>query len=75
VGVGDNAGGRCARGLTLWIFWQNLDQLKIYGAQANTIVDNAGVIQIFGARNRPMAKDLSDIVGSVTARRSFGHVA
>ena len=54
-------------GLTLWTFWQNVDQLKIYGAQANTILDNAGVIQIFGARNKRMAKDLADIVGNFTA--------
>jgi len=59
-------------GLTLWTFFQNIDQLKIYGAQANTIVDNAGVIQIFGARNKRMAKDLSDIVGSVTAEEILG---
>jgi type IV secretion system protein VirD4 len=31
-------------GLTLWSFWQNPDQLKIYGPQANTLVDNAGVL-------------------------------
>jgi type IV secretion system protein VirD4 len=59
-------------GLTLWTFWQNVDQLKIYGAQANTIVDNAGVIQIFGARNKRMAKDLSEIVGSITAEEILG---
>ena len=37
-------------GLTLWSFWQNAAQLKIYGEQANTLTDNAGVIQIFGVR-------------------------
>ena len=45
-------------GLTLWSFWQNPDQMKIYGTQANTLVDNAGVIQVFGARNRRLAQDL-----------------
>ena len=45
-------------GLTLWSFWQNVAQLQIYGAQANTLVDNAAVIQMFGARNRRMAQDL-----------------
>ena len=29
-------------------------------------MDNAGVIQIFGARNRRMAQDLANIVGDVT---------
>jgi type IV secretion system protein VirD4 len=51
-------------GLTLWTFWQNAAQLQIYGAQANTLVDNAGVIQAFGARNRRMAQDLANLVGS-----------
>ena len=54
-------------GFTLWTFWQNVDQLKVYGAQANTIVDNAGVIQIFGVRNKRMAQDLADIVGNISA--------
>jgi type IV secretion system protein VirD4 len=54
-------------GLTLWTFWQNADQLQIYGAQANTIVDNAGVIQAFGARNRRMAQDLANLIGNVGA--------
>ncbi|HLV88422.1 MAG TPA: type IV secretory system conjugative DNA transfer family protein [Candidatus Sulfotelmatobacter sp.] len=59
-------------GLTLWTFWQNVDQLRIYGSQANTILDNAGVIQIFGARNKRMAKDLSDIVGNLSPDEILG---
>jgi len=54
-------------GLTLWTFWQNLAQLQIYGSQANTLVDNAGVIQIFGARNLRMAQDLANMIGGVSA--------
>ena len=54
-------------GFTLWTFFQNIDQLKVYGEQANTIVDNAGVIQIFGATNKRMAQDLANIVGNVSA--------
>jgi type IV secretion system protein VirD4 len=54
-------------GLTLWSFWQNIAQLQIYGSQANTIVDNAGVVQVFGARNQRMAQDLANIIGGVTA--------
>jgi type IV secretion system protein VirD4 len=53
-------------GLTLWTFWQNAAQLQIYGAQANTLVDNAGVIQAFGARNLRMAQDFANLVGSVS---------
>lgn len=53
-------------GLTLWTFWQNAAQLQIYGSQANTLVDNAGVIQVFGARNRRMAQDFANLVGGIT---------
>lgn len=54
-------------GLTLWTFWQNVAQLQIYGSQANTLVDNAGVIQAFGARNKRMAQDFANIIGGVSA--------
>ena len=53
-------------GFTLWTFWQNAAQLNIYGSQANTLIDNAGVIQAFGARNRRMAQDFANLVGSVS---------
>lgn len=53
-------------GLTLWTFWQNAAQLSIYGAQANTLVDNAGVIQIFGARNHRMAQDIANLIGGIS---------
>jgi type IV secretion system protein VirD4 len=54
-------------GLTLWTLWQNVAQLQVYGTQANTLVDNAGVIQVFGARNLRMAQDLANIIGGVSA--------
>lgn len=38
-----------------------------YSGQANTLIDNAGVIQAFGARNLRMAQDLADIVGGISA--------
>ena len=56
-------------GLTLWSFWQNVSQLQIYGSQANTLVDNAGVLQIFGAKNHRMAQDLANIIGGVSAEQ------
>jgi type IV secretion system protein VirD4 len=59
-------------GLTLWTFWQNAAQLQIYGSQANTLVDNAGVIQTFGARNRRMAQDFANLVGGVAADDIMG---
>jgi TraM recognition site of TraD and TraG len=52
-------------GLTLWSFWQNPSQLEIYGHQARTIVDNAGVLQLFGARNWRVAQDFAALVGGV----------
>ncbi|MGH9423293.1 MAG: type IV secretory system conjugative DNA transfer family protein, partial [Thermoanaerobaculia bacterium] len=54
-------------GLTVWSFWQNVAQLQLYAEQANTLVDNAGVIQVFGARNRRMAQDFANIIGGVSA--------
>jgi type IV secretory pathway TraG/TraD family ATPase VirD4 len=51
-----------AGGLTVWTFWQNAAQLQIYGPQANTLLDNAGVVQIFGNRNDPMAQDLANVM-------------
>jgi type IV secretion system protein VirD4 len=54
-------------GLTLWTFWQNAAQLQIYGTQANTLTDNAGVIQIFGVRNYRMAQDLANVIGGISA--------
>ena len=59
-------------GLTLWSFWQNAAQLQIYGAQANTLIDNAGVIQVFGARNRRMAQDFANLVGGVSPDEIMG---
>jgi hypothetical protein len=54
-------------GLTLWTFWQNAGQMQIYGSQANTLVDNAAVIQAFGVRNRRMAVDFANLIGNVSA--------
>jgi type IV secretion system protein VirD4 len=48
-------------------FLANAAQLSIYGAQANTLVDNAGVLQIFGARNNRMAQEFANLVGDVSA--------
>jgi type IV secretion system protein VirD4 len=53
-------------GLTLWTFWQNAGQMQIYGPQANTLIDNAGVVQAFGARNRRMAEEFVNLVGGVS---------
>jgi type IV secretion system protein VirD4 len=59
-------------GLTLWTFWQNAAQLQIYGAQANTLVDNAGVIQAFGPRNLRMAQDFANLIGGIAPHEIMG---
>jgi type IV secretion system protein VirD4 len=56
-------------GVTLWTFWQNTAQLALYKEQANTLIDNAGVIQTFGAKNQRMAQDFANIVGGVSAEQ------
>ena len=56
-------------GFTLWSFWQNASQRQLYGSQANTLVGNAGVLQIFGAKNHRMAQDLANIIGGVSAEQ------
>jgi len=61
-----------AGGLTVWSFWQNAAQLQIYGTQANTLIDNAGVIQIFGIRNYRMAQDLANVIGGISADALLG---
>jgi type IV secretion system protein VirD4 len=61
-----------AAGLTVWSFWQNADQLSIYGKQGNTLIDNAGVIQIFGIRNYRMAQDLASLIGGISADALLG---
>jgi type IV secretion system protein VirD4 len=61
-----------AGGLTVWTFWQNAAQLQIYGSQANTLLDNAGVVQIFGIRNYRMAQDLANVIGGISADALLG---
>jgi hypothetical protein len=43
-------------GLTVWTFWQNAAQLQIYGTQANTLLDNAGVVQSRSRLHPPLLK-------------------
>jgi len=53
-------------GLTLWCFFQNAAQLSIYGPQANTLVDNGGIVQVFGVKNHRMAQDLASLLGGIS---------
>lgn len=54
-------------GLQLWTFWQNPAQMEVYGAAARTIVDNAGVVQLLGARNHRMAQEFATLTGGISA--------
>lgn len=52
-------------GLRLWSFWQAASQLEIYGPHAKSIIDNAGVVQIFGLRNHRAAAETAALVGGI----------
>ncbi len=53
-------------GLTLWCFFQNPGQTSIYGPDAQTLIDNAGVIQVFGTKNHRLAQDIANLIGGVS---------
>lgn len=53
-------------GLQLWSFWQNPAQLEIYGHDAKTLVDNAGVLQFLGAKNYRMASEFAALIGGIS---------
>ena len=51
-------------GLQTWTFWQDLSQLRqLYPDDWQTIVNNSGVLQVFGIPNHNMAKEWSDLLG------------
>jgi type IV secretion system protein VirD4 len=51
-------------GLQTWTFWQDLSQLRqLYPNDWQTIVNNSGVLQVFGIANHHMAKEWSELLG------------
>jgi type IV secretion system protein VirD4 len=54
-------------GVQLWTYWQSPAQLEMYGADARTLVDNAGVVQCFGAHNLRAAREFAELIGGVDA--------
>jgi type IV secretion system protein VirD4 len=51
-------------GLQTWTFWQDLSQLRqVYPNDWQTIVNNSGVLQVFGITNHNMAKEWSELLG------------
>ena len=51
-------------GLRVWSFWQDLSQLQhLYPSDWETMLNNSGVVQLFGFNNRRMAKGAAYIAG------------
>ena len=51
-------------GLQTWTFWQDLSQLRqLYPNDWQTIVNNSGVLQVFGITNHNMAKEWGELLG------------
>ena len=51
-------------GLQTWTFWQDLSQLRqLYPNDWQTIVNNSGVLQVFGITNRHMAREWAELLG------------
>jgi type IV secretion system protein VirD4 len=51
-------------GLQVWTFWQDLSQLKtLYANDWQTMLNNSGVLQIFGLNNHLMAKEWAEVMG------------
>ncbi|MBN8925671.1 MAG: hypothetical protein BGO51_24390 [Rhodospirillales bacterium 69-11] len=56
-------------GLKLWTFWQSASQLEIYGSDGRTLIDNAGVVQVFGVRNYRAAAEAAALLGGLSAEQ------
>jgi type IV secretion system protein VirD4 len=50
-------------GLTTWTFWQSVAQMQRVYPDFGSLLDNAGVIQVFGASNAPAARAIEEITG------------
>lgn len=54
-------------GIRLWLFFQSLGQMKTaYKLEWSTILDNCDSIQAYGFKHYPTAKEMSEIIGSMT---------
>src|SRR5581483_7922083 len=51
-------------GLQAWTYWQDLSQLRqCYPRDWETILNNSGVLQVFGITNHHMAMEWSELLG------------
>jgi type IV secretion system protein VirD4 len=54
-------------GLRIWCMFQSIGQIKDkYRNDWMTIIDNCDVIQAYGFKHYPTAKEMSEIIGSIT---------
>ena len=59
-------------GVRAWTFWQSLAQIRTtYGAAYSTVLDNASVVQTFGAGHHHAAAELARVLGG-TAEELLG---
>jgi type IV secretion system protein VirD4 len=55
-------------GMRIWPMFQSLGQMKnIYKTDWMTIIDNCDIIQAYGIKHYPTAKEMSEIIGGITA--------
>lgn len=50
-------------GVRTWSFWQDMSQMKRLYPDWETIVNNAGILQIFGVTNHLAAKSAAELLG------------
>ncbi len=50
-------------GMQTWSFWQDLGQLKRLYGDWSTLVNNCGVVQVFGARNHLVRREFAELLG------------
>jgi type IV secretion system protein VirD4 len=53
-------------GITFWIYLQDINQLKMYGDDKDTIFSNAEVYQFFGAKDKETLQLISDLSGETS---------
>lgn len=55
-------------GAQVWTFWQDVSQLQqLYPNDWQTIINNAGVVQLLSPRNLRMAEEYTALVGGISA--------
>ena len=58
-------------GVRTWTFWQDASQLKRLYPDWETIVNNAGILQVFGVNNHLAAKAAAELLGEQITQRDL----